>query len=215
MNERIHRWLDGELPLEALSPDEREEALRLNEAIVHAAGAADRASPGLASRVLAALPPGRRARSRPWLVRLAHYWLPRGQTLRPVAAAAALSLLLGFGLGLWSSSLAPGPADDRASTVASPQTEPGPATVYVRFDVRVEGAERVQLAGSFSDWEPRYELSPAQEDHWTVTVPLEPGVHDYIFLVDGSRQVLDPAAPRIADGFGSYNNRIALLTSAT
>mgnify|MGYP006183372823 CR=1 FL=1 len=86
--------------------------------------------------------------------------------------------------------------------------------MFVRFDLRLEGARSVHLAGSFSAWEPVYEMTPSEAGTWTVTIPLRPGVHDYVYVVDGERQVLDPTAPRIADGFGSYNNRIALLASA-
>lgn len=210
MNERIHDWLDGELPLEALSAEERAEARRLEAAVSRAAEASDVGSPGVAQRVMAALPPGAPPQKRSIQARLRGL-LRRPVVLRP-AALAVFGLVVGFGLGVLTAAGAGGGAETAAPDVAGTETE-ATATVYVRFDVQVPDAEVVELAGSFSDWQPRYTLTPSGENHWTVTVPLEPGVHDYVFVVDGSRQIVDPAAPQIADGFGSYNNRIALLAS--
>jgi 1,4-alpha-glucan branching enzyme len=73
----------------------------------------------------------------------------------------------------------------------------------------------VQLAGSFTNWEPRYELRQAAPGIWTITVPLTQGVHDYAFVVDGEQWVADPYAPQIGDGFGGTNNRLALLSPDT
>lgn len=212
MNDRINAWLDGELPLEALTPREQERARRVRAALDLAAGAESVAAPAprLADAVMAAIDtapiPG------PSLLgRLRDGILP-AIPLRPAAALAAACLVVGFGLGLWAASSGPG-----GSTAAEgPAMAAGEApTVFVRFDLRLDGARTVQLAGSFSGWQPAYELTPSGEGQWTVTVPLTPGVHDYVFVVDGERHVLDPAAPRIADGFGSYSNRIALLASST
>jgi 1,4-alpha-glucan branching enzyme len=72
-------------------------------------------------------------------------------------------------------------------------------------------AMRVQLAGSFTNWEPRYELRQSAPGIWTITVPLTEGVHDYAFVVDGQQWVPDPHAPQIGDGFGGTNSRLALL----
>lgn len=206
MNDRIHAWLDGELPLEALSPDERARADRLEASLDLAASAEHTRSPGLAdgvmARVAAAPAPRRRL-----MERLRAALVPAPFAVRPAVALAAACLVAGFGLGLWAAS--GGPAAPALATAE------GAPTVFVRFDLQVEGATTVQLAGSFSEWQPAHELSPSGDDHWTVTVPLEPGVHDYVFVVDGEEHVLDPAAPRIADGFGSFNNRIALIASAT
>jgi len=47
---------------------------------------------------------------------------------------------------------------------------------------------------------------------WTVVVPLEPGIHDYAFVVNGGQWVPDPNAPAFEDGFGGLNSRIAVIT---
>lgn len=212
MDDRINAWLDGELPLEALTPGERERARRVRAALDLAAGAEAVAAPPprMSDVVMATI--GAAPAPRPSLLgRLRDGLLP-ALPLRPAAALAAACLAVGFGLGLWAAS---GPGDPAVAAGGMPGAGVEAPTVFVRFDLRLEEARTVHLAGSFSGWEPTYELSPSGESQWTVTVPLTPGVHDYVFVVDGERHVLDPAAPRIADGFGSYSNRIALLASSS
>lgn len=206
MDDRIHAWLDGELPIEALSAAEQERARRVRDALDLAASdpapAADLADAVMARVAVAPAP------TPSLLARLRDGLLPAALPLRPAAALATACLVAGFGLGLWAASGGAGEGEPATAAAEAP-------TVFVRFDVRLEDARTVHLAGSFSGWAPSYELSPSGENQWTVTVPLTPGVHDYVFVVDGERHVLDPAAPRIADGFGSYSNRIALLASST
>jgi len=43
-------------------------------------------------------------------------------------------------------------------------------------------------------------------------VPLEPGVHDYAFVLDGERWVVDPDAPQVDDDFGGANNRLPIIS---
>jgi len=42
-------------------------------------------------------------------------------------------------------------------------------------------------------------------------VPLEAGVHDYAFVVDGEVWTPDPLATSVDDGFGGENSRLSLL----
>jgi hypothetical protein len=206
MTDRLHAWLDGELPLDALTEQERADALAL-EATIAAAAARfrDVPVPDLTGRVMAALPAveaqsravqaGAWSRFRCWAGSL----VPAGGFgPRPAAALAALSLVIGFGLGTLVSVVPP----------SEPEAEP---QMFVRFELEASGAAEVRLAGSFSDWEATHELTQVGPDRWTVTVALEPGVHDYVFVVDGHRHVVDPYAPRVADGFGGFNSRLALL----
>jgi AMP-activated protein kinase-like protein len=91
---------------------------------------------------------------------------------------------------------------------------PADSHVFVQFHVEAD-AMRVQLAGSFTNWEPRYDLRQSAPGVWTITVPLTQGVHDYAFVVDGQQWVADPHEPQIGDGFGGTNNRLALLSPDT
>jgi hypothetical protein len=144
------------------------------------------------------------ARSRPALfARLVHWlWSPREVSIRPafaLAGAAAVVLLL----VVPHMRPLPSSAPQVAGTVADPR-------VFVQFHLET-AAMRVQLAGSFTNWEPRYELRQSAPGIWTITVPLTEGVHDYAFVVDGQQWVPDPHAPQIGDGFGGTNSRLALL----
>ena len=127
-------------------------------------------------------------------------WTPREFSLRPayaLGAAAALVTLLAI----------PFSGSDATRNAPGSTGEP---RVFVQF--RLEAmASRVQLAGSFTNWEPRYELRQSAPGVWSITVPVTQGVHDYAFVVDGEQWVADPYAPQIGDGFGGTNNRLALL----
>ncbi len=81
------------------------------------------------------------------------------------------------------------------------------ATVYVQFMVQAPGASSVAVAGDFTEWSPQLALEDADGDGvWTGRVPLRPGVHEYMFVVDGSEWMTDPNADRYADdGFGNRN----------
>jgi 1,4-alpha-glucan branching enzyme len=65
----------------------------------------------------------------------------------------------------------------------------------------------VSVAGDFNGWNPsQTPLEPSAGGAWTVTLPLEPGRYEYMFVVDGQNWIADPfAAERTADGFGSEN----------
>ena len=132
-------------------------------------------------------------------------WAPRPMSIRPafaLAAAAAVVLLL----VMPNVRLRPetGPVGNAS---AVPQ-------VFVQFRLDAS-ASRVQLAGSFTNWEPRYDLRQSAPGIWTITVPLTQGVHDYAFVVDGQRWIPDPYAPQIGDGFGGTNSRLALMSPST
>ena len=129
-------------------------------------------------------------------------WAPRAVTIRPafaLAAAAAIVALV----------LVPYQFQPTNVPIAS-----GDPHVFVQFHLETT-ASRVQLAGSFTNWEPRYDLRQSAPGVWTITVPLTQGVHDYSFVVDGRQWVPDPHAPQIGDGFGGINSRLALLYSDT
>lgn len=206
-NDRIHAWLDGDLPLDALTDDERAEALRLRARIDAAAEPLRAAAaPDLAARVMASLP----ARSpSPLTGILGWLWNPRPVrlTLRPAYGLAFA--------GLAAAALALPRPDDRAEidrpplppTVAAAPAQP---PVYVQFRIRVPDAHQVQLAGTFTGWKPAVSLTRSRTGEWTALVPLRPGVHDYSFVIDGDRWISDPNAPQVDDSFGGTNSRISL-----
>ena len=141
------------------------------------------------------------------LARLAaSLWTPRELSIRPAFALGGVAIVaILLALPYIGGVPLPGPQQDG---------DPDDSPVFVQFRLDA-AASRVQLAGSFTNWEPRYELRQAGPGIWTITVPLTQGVHDYAFVVDGAQWVADPYAPQIGDGFGGTNNRLALLSPDT
>ncbi len=152
--------------------------------------------PWLETRVMAeieALPePGPVRRLIRWLtaplpLRLSPLWVG--------ASGAALALVVWLGTG----------------RVPHPDSE-GTTVVYVEFALDAPMAASVAVAGDFDGWTGSFALEDQDGDGvWTGRVPLEPGVHAYMFLVDGSRWLTDPEAQRYADdGFGNRNAILAV-----
>ncbi|CAN5657508.1 hypothetical protein BH23GEM7_BH23GEM7_37310 [soil metagenome] len=223
MNERIHACLNGEILPEDLTAREQAQ-LREMQAVIGAVADHLRAYsvPDLTAQVMQALPaaaPGRAAAQppAPWQRLLDWLWTPRPiqLTLRPAYALAGLLALL-LALPLANQALAPRearladaePAALPAPVAVAPALEG--ARVYVQFRLEAPDAEQVALAGSFTGWRPEYVLQETAPGVWTALVPLQPGVHDYAFLVDGERWVVDPHAFQVRDSFGGKNSRISL-----
>jgi hypothetical protein len=216
MNSRIHAYLDDEAPSESLSAGEHEQAVALQRLLDRtAAHLHERSAPDMVGRVMAALPAAdedRKAASTPpsrLRLRRAAAWLWRPRPLqvnvRPALALALLLLLIGAAAAVWK-------AAERESGATANQSSG--AAVYVQFRLEAPDAERVMLAGSFTDWKPRYELHETSPGVWSILVPLPPGVHDYTFVVDGSQWVPDPHAPQVPDHFGGANSRLTILPPA-
>ncbi len=73
-----------------------------------------------------------------------------------------------------------------------------------RFQIEAPGAQRVEVMGSFSGWEP-LALASTGDGCWRLELPLEPGEHLYVYLVDGRAVVPPEALRRRPDGFGGEN----------
>jgi hypothetical protein len=127
-------------------------------------------------------------------------WTPRPIAVRPAMAGAFMLVLL---VAVARPGQTPAPAADPVATGAA-------TPIYIQFRLDTPDASDVALAGTFTEWQPAYSLHESAPGVWTVTVPLEPGVHDYLFIVDGERWVPDPAATPVDDGFGGTNSRLLL-----
>jgi len=202
MDDRIQRALDGELPADALTPEEREELQQVRAMI----GTALRpirhlppidVAPAVMQRVAPRTDPVGRA-----LIALAHWlWSPRALTLRP---AYGLAGALAVTAVLFKAVLQP-------ATPVTPLAA-APARVIVQFRLGDMGAREVALAGDFNGWHPQHRLHQVQPGVWSVDVALAPGVYNYVFVVDGKTWRLDPLAPRVTDGFGGSSSRVAVLS---
>jgi len=130
--------------------------------------------------------------------------------------AIGLSLGLAVGVALF---LAPRPhprsvATLRLAAAAEPAADAaaGTKTVMVRFMLGAPGARHVSVAGSFNGWDPNALplQDPDADGVFEATVRLPPGLHEYMFVVDG-QWVTDPAASeRRPDGFGRQNALLRL-----
>ncbi|MGK7310895.1 MAG: hypothetical protein ACN0LA_01530 [Candidatus Longimicrobiales bacterium M2_2A_002] len=208
INEELHRWLDGELEDHELSPELRDEAERWRELL------AARPEPGppppwLEQRIMGNLPAHRPG----WLRRVID-WISRPRTLevRPVTIAAGAVAVLALVL-LFPDGPAPGPQSGMNGVQAGARGADG--TAYVQFLYVAPEAETVTVAGDFNDWsEQGFGLEdPDGDGIWTGEAPLSPGLHKYMFVVDGE-WVTDPQADRyVDDGFGNRNALIEVPAS--
>ena len=209
MDDRVQQVLDEELPRKALSQDELEQydgAHGLIQAVLR--GVPVEPLPDLSAAVLARLEaPAWAKLSRPagvvrWGRSLFSWiWRPRSFALqlRPAYAFAAIALITTVLLTREN-------APQAVPVAQAPQVR-----VFMQFRLDAPNAQAVSLAGDFTNWQPSYRLTRSHPGTWTIVVPLEPGVHDYAFIVDGERWTPDPMAPAIADGFGGLNSRLAVL----
>ncbi|HQB31592.1 MAG TPA: glycogen-binding domain-containing protein [Syntrophales bacterium] len=83
------------------------------------------------------------------------------------------------------------------------------ANVPYRFIVYQPGADRVEIAGTFTGWE-RVSLNRSgNSGYWEIVLSLPPVEHRYTYVIDGERTMSDPTVPgRERDDFGGENSII-------
>lgn len=205
MSNRIDDYLDGTLDGDQLTRRERDDADAAREAIDrYRAFLARKPAPDLTADVMgriAALECRPDPAVQNWWRRLvAGCWAPRQVAIRPMYAL----LTVAAGAALVWFMVANNVSHPSSARLESPQ-------VFVQFRLNTLEATRVQLAGSFTRWQPVYDLRQTSPGIWTAIVPLAEGVHDYSFIVDGDQWVVDPYSPHVSDGFGGANSRMTLL----
>jgi hypothetical protein len=214
MNPHVHKALDGDISDRTLTTPERVEVAEAESQIAAVLRAVPvEPLPALAPAVLERIRRGSsRARAPIDAPRLSEtpaarrhvadwLWRPRpiSITWRPVYALAAAVMFVAI---FAADSLRP-----RRAVVAARSQQ-----VFTQFVLSAPDAKRVAVAGDFSSWQAVNVMTRSEAGVWTVVVPLDPGVHDYAFVVDGERWVPDPAAPAVKDGFGGVNSRVAVLS---
>jgi hypothetical protein len=214
MRDETREYLDGERSRRELSAGAAEEA----EAWERLLGALREDVPGpapawLEGSVMSAVRSASTAR-RSALRRAAAWLLRPSLSLSPLTlglATAALIALL----------LVPRPGEEEAGSAAGEAVAGGAASaaepvVYVQFLLAAPSARSVAVAGDFNEWDARHVLEdPDADGVWTGRVPLRPGVHQYMFVVDGTEWVTDPGAERWTDdGFGNRNAVLAVAPPA-
>jgi 1,4-alpha-glucan branching enzyme len=69
-----------------------------------------------------------------------------------------------------------------------------------------DSAENVMVVGDFTEWDHNpIALKKQKDGTWKATVPLDPGEHEYRFIVDGKWQDDSQCAQRKPNGFGQQN----------
>jgi len=205
MNDQLQRYLDGEISLDELPRDLRSEALRW-DARLEAARALDAPGmpAGLENRIMRKLqeeePSPIWSRAWVWLTR------PREVTLSPLAALAGTGAILVLAGSAWlmgGRKAAPpvSPAQDLATAPSDS------VVVIVEFALEAPDARSVAVAGDFTGWSPGIDLQdPDGDGLWAGRVRITPGIHKYMFVINGSHWVTDPRAVRhVDDGFGNRN----------
>lgn len=132
-------------------------------------------------------------------------WWRRPRTVR-LSPLAGLGLAAGFAALVAVGTLA---TTGRFGATERPAVD----TVHlVRFAISAPDARRVALLGDFNGWtRSGTELSASPvAGVWTITLPLPPGRHQYAFLIDGERWVIDPTAVVVHDEFGTETSVVTV-----
>jgi hypothetical protein len=200
MNNELSEYLDGERELEELSPEAQAEAEAWRRLTGEMKADEPRQAPvWMENAVMSqiALADAPKENFLGWLLRPRTIRLSPLSSLAMAAAAVAVIALLPNG--------------------GSQAPQPGPGAVavteiLVEFSLEAPGATTVAVAGDFSGWESEFVLDDADGDGiWTGRIPIEPGVHQYMFVINGTDWVTDPRAQRYSDdGFGNRNAVLAV-----
>ena len=210
MRPELQAYLDGEVRLEELPP-ELHEAAKGWELLLSEIDADQEAGPVPAfveARVMAeilgsdeapASTDDRAGGPIPWLLR------PREIRVSPLTgllAAAAIAFLM---LAPWRDAPMPLPGGSVAES-----------TIYVQFRLEAPSARSVAVSGDFNEWGDGQELTDHDGDGiWTGRIAVQPGIHEYMFVIDGDEWVTPPDADGYRDdGFGSRNGVVTVLPAA-
>jgi 1,4-alpha-glucan branching enzyme len=87
----------------------------------------------------------------------------------------------------------------------------------VQFTFEDARAESVAVAGSFNGWSAdAHPLARTRQvGVWSIVVPLPPGEHLFMYVVDGERWITPPIAEDyVDDGFGEQNGVVIVRPHA-
>jgi len=207
MNESLNRYLDGEISADELAPETRQEVEAWEALFADARQAGSPGAPvGLESLIMDSI----RGESVPGVRRLVDWWVnPHPVRIRPLiglAAAAAIGALFFIPRG----------GTQVQDPLAATTTMVGEQPVYVQFQLEAPDAVSVAVAGDFNDWVPEVELAdPDGDGIWSGRLLMSPGVHKYMFVVNGTDWMPDPLSEQyVEDGFGNRNSVLAITGGA-
>jgi hypothetical protein len=193
-DEALIRYLNGELARDELPESLRGETAEFERIV----GALERERVLLPPEVRAAVMARVRAAAEsPW--RRTWHWAtaPRLSPLvGALAAAAGVALVL-----LWPSPKATMPSMARRAV--------GAVVTSTRFVLLAPAARNVAITGDWVHWDPKGIplRSPQHDGVWVAEITVPPGLHHYVFIIDGTEWRPDPnAASQVDDGFGQRNS---------
>lgn len=83
----------------------------------------------------------------------------------------------------------------------------GAREVEFRFSAP-QGTATVAVVGQFNEWDRARHPLRQEAGEWRAKVAIEPGVYQYLFVLDGKKWVRDPAAPTASDANGNTNSKL-------
>ena len=198
---KLQQYLDGELPAEAVDSAELSDAERLLEAAAAYSDGLDVPGPEIDRAVMSSIRVrGQEEHQSLW------NWLfkPQVYRIRPALVVAVVIVLVAF--GTVGGTL-------RNRTQFAIESSADQSEILVRFELVAPTANTVSLSGSFNEWQPDgVQLTRNPETGiWSGTIPLRPGEHQYMFVIDGAEWIPDPDAhAQVDDGFGQTNSVIVV-----
>jgi hypothetical protein len=194
--ELLSRYLDGEIELSALPEALRREALAFERVFGALQPRPVRLPHSLRPAVMARV----REAARPaWRRALDWAFTPRTVRLTPAIGGLAVVATAAALLLLW------------------PRTPPAPGQPPVlgttRFVLLAPEARTVAVTGDFTGWDPAGIplVRAPRGGTWVAEIALTPGLHHYVFVIDGAEWRPDPnAASDVDDGFGQRNSVLLL-----
>ena len=86
--------------------------------------------------------------------------------------------------------------------------QPAPSGVAALFRVEDVAAQRVEVLGDFSGWDPQAMVRDGRV--WVLEIPLATGTYHFGFLVDGEWFVPEGAPGQVSDDWGQMNATIVV-----
>ena len=81
----------------------------------------------------------------------------------------------------------------------------------VTFKLYAPEAEKVYVAGSFNEWDPKARpLKRSKDSTWSTWMSLPPGAHEYRFVVNGEWREDPSCESHTPNSFGAYNSVVQL-----
>ncbi len=85
------------------------------------------------------------------------------------------------------------------------------ATSLYRFVIHQQGAQQVEITGSFTQWQRLPLTQSGTKGYWEISLDVHPGEHRYTFIVDGAKFLPDPTVvDHESDDFGETNSIIRI-----